>query len=221
MRSRQIHREARTRQRNRRTAAEIPDAAATVTTETDRWRILEVARKHFFAQGFQATTMDEIARDLGMSKKTLYQYFPSKEALLDGIIDFLADELAALLSTVLNDRQTPTTDKIYRMISGVTERLSPVQPVFLASLRRFAPRQFKRVEQLRRRNLETHLLPLLRKGQKQGDFRSGIEPEFMIEVILQTLHGMCQPEVCDRVGRNLAGVARDTLGLVFSGILRR
>ena len=45
-------------------------------------RILEVAGSQFFSLGFTKVTMDEIAHEMGMSKRTLYQYFPGKKALL-------------------------------------------------------------------------------------------------------------------------------------------
>ena len=43
-----------------------------------RVRILEAARAHLFAYGYSALTMDALAHDLGMSKKTLYVYFPRR-----------------------------------------------------------------------------------------------------------------------------------------------
>ena len=49
-------------------------------------RILEVARNQFFSLGFAKVTMDEIAEELGMSKRTLYQHFPGKKALLRKVL---------------------------------------------------------------------------------------------------------------------------------------
>src|SRR3954452_21661227 len=60
-------------------------------------RIISQARKHFFAHGFRGVTMDELARELGMSKKTLYTHVPSKTALLEAI---LLDKLHELESEV-------------------------------------------------------------------------------------------------------------------------
>jgi len=57
-------------------AAPPPAAAAA------RRRILAGARRHFFANGFRRVTMDDLAAELGMSKKTLYAHFPSKQHLL-------------------------------------------------------------------------------------------------------------------------------------------
>ncbi|MGZ5141626.1 MAG: TetR/AcrR family transcriptional regulator, partial [Burkholderiales bacterium] len=49
-------------------------------------RIVSGARKHFFAHGFRSVTMDDLARELGMSKKTLYGSFPSKKHLVQAAI---------------------------------------------------------------------------------------------------------------------------------------
>ena len=66
--------------------------------ETDRKnssikrRILDTARRYFFTQGYSKATMDELAAELQMSKKTLYQFFDSKQLLLESVIlDFFQD----------------------------------------------------------------------------------------------------------------------------------
>jgi AcrR family transcriptional regulator len=50
-------------------------------------RILGVVRERLFTYGYNALTMDVLAHDLGMSKKTLYVHFPSKDAIIGAIID--------------------------------------------------------------------------------------------------------------------------------------
>src|SRR5215813_6363527 len=49
-------------------------------------RIVATARRHFFAHGFRSVTMDDLADELGMSKKTLYACFPNKAALLEAVV---------------------------------------------------------------------------------------------------------------------------------------
>src|SRR6476659_11131852 len=58
-----------------------------------RQRIVEAARAHFFSHGFRRVTMDDLADELGVSKKTLYAHFPSKIALLEAV---LADKFASV-----------------------------------------------------------------------------------------------------------------------------
>src|SRR5262250_2316333 len=49
-------------------------------------RIVTTARRHFFAHGFRSVTMDDLADELGMSKKTLYACFRNKAALLEAVL---------------------------------------------------------------------------------------------------------------------------------------
>src|SRR5947209_19593490 len=62
-------------------------------TDSSRQRIVEAARAHFFSHGFRSVTMDDLAEELAMSKKTLYAHFPSKIALLEAV---LADKFAGV-----------------------------------------------------------------------------------------------------------------------------
>src|SRR5947208_15181792 len=61
--------------------------------DAGRQRIVDAARAHFFSHGFRSVTMDDLADELGISKKTLYAHFPSKIALLEAV---LADKFAGL-----------------------------------------------------------------------------------------------------------------------------
>ena len=50
-------------------------------------KILQYSKEVFYREGFYKITMDEIARDLKISKKTIYKYFPSKEAIVKELIE--------------------------------------------------------------------------------------------------------------------------------------
>ena len=54
---------------------------------------MDAARTHFFSHGFRSVTMDDLAEELGISKKTLYAYFPGKFDLLEAV---LADKFAGV-----------------------------------------------------------------------------------------------------------------------------
>src|ERR1700732_2388861 len=56
------------------------------TAEAERrQRILEAAERAFVRHGFHATTMQHVAEEIGMSAGNLYRYFPSKEAIVEGL----------------------------------------------------------------------------------------------------------------------------------------
>src|SRR6266550_1820600 len=62
-----------------------------------RQRIVAAARAHFFSHGFRSVTMDDLAEELGISKKTLYAHFPGKIDLLEAV---LADKFAGVEATL-------------------------------------------------------------------------------------------------------------------------
>src|ERR1044072_9579597 len=67
------------------------------TNSSIRQRIVDAARVHFFNHGFRSVTMDDLAEELGISKKTLYAYFPGKFDLLEAV---LADKLTSVEATL-------------------------------------------------------------------------------------------------------------------------
>src|SRR5207249_6773151 len=96
--------------------------------EFGQQRIVEAARAHFFCHGFRSVTMDELAEELGISKKTLYAHFPGKIELLEAV---LADKFAGVeaklneiarahphdFSTALQDRKSTRLNSSHVSIS--------------------------------------------------------------------------------------------------------
>ena len=84
----------------------VSEAAQPVIV-SQRERILATARRQLFTLGYQALTMDALAAELGVSKKTLYVHFAAKEQLVDAVID-PADtrrEIAAALEVLVDKRE--------------------------------------------------------------------------------------------------------------------
>src|ERR1035437_2727022 len=77
--------------------------AATVLPPPSR-RILDAARVHLFTYGYSALTMDNLAAELGMSKKTLYVHFPSKDALVEALIVGFTGEIRASADALFGDK---------------------------------------------------------------------------------------------------------------------
>jgi AcrR family transcriptional regulator len=95
-----------------------------VTTST-RDRALDAALVSFAARGYEATSLDDVARELGVSKQAVLYYFKSKPALLDAVVDRSAAELAEVLEAAL-----------VRAGEGWARVESVVRSVFRLALRR-------------------------------------------------------------------------------------
>ena len=93
-------------------------------TSDPRQRILLAAREHFFAYGYSALTMDGLAAELGMSKKTLYKYFPSKDSLLQEIMSRRTGEIEEGVDRILREESLDFVEKVFQKIQDKTVLLA-------------------------------------------------------------------------------------------------
>jgi AcrR family transcriptional regulator len=96
-------------------------------------RILDAAVRSFGARGYEATSLDDLAGELGITKQTILYWFPSKAALLDAVIDSSAADLAAVLEHSL-EQAGPGWDRIRALVDAVL-RIGLRQPELLGLVR--------------------------------------------------------------------------------------
>src|SRR5438094_7884341 len=120
--------------------------------DPNRQRIVDAARVHFFSHGFRRVTMDDLAEELGISKKTLYAHFPGKFDLLEAV---LADKLAGVEATLkavtrAHPHDFPAT--LQALLAGTQRELDEIKPPFVRDMCQKAQDDLKLVE-LRRDSL--------------------------------------------------------------------
>src|SRR3954469_23520679 len=128
-------------------------------------RIVREARAHFFSHGYSQCTMDELAAELGMSKKRLYVPFASKEALMTAVIDDLGREIRASADALLANRQLNFAEKLRGFAEGMVERLTKTNPRLLRDLQRFAPDLYRQVAEMREKNIPYVFGRFIEEGQ--------------------------------------------------------
>jgi AcrR family transcriptional regulator len=120
--------------------------------------VLDAALTSFGTRGFEATSLDAIAAELGVRKQTILYYFPSKDALLDGVIDTSADELIAELERTLG-RAGDGWGRIEAVVRKVF-RLAARRPALLGFLR-----EVSRLGPPASSHLASRLDPLVKRAQ--------------------------------------------------------
>ena len=98
-----------------------------------RERLLEVALTSFGGAGYDATSLDDLARELGVRKQTILYYYPSKEALLEAVAASAGGDLAATLTSAV-DGVGPGWERIEAIVRAVF-RLALRRPELLGLLR--------------------------------------------------------------------------------------
>ncbi|UJP63519.1 TetR/AcrR family transcriptional regulator [Mongoliitalea daihaiensis] len=131
-------------------------------------KILEVAYKLFLKQGYKNTTMDDIAQELSMSKKTLYKYFPGKLELLAASFDILKTRLSLKVETLLDNKYIPFTGKLKSLLTTVAADLAPINPELLDDLREHATEIWAELQTYIRESAFLRFQKLIQEGVSQG-----------------------------------------------------
>jgi AcrR family transcriptional regulator len=182
-------------------------------------RLLGTAHRLVFTEGYTAFTMDELAHELGMSKKTLYVHFPAKDAIIERIIDALGSRLRARMDAVVSDPKLSFTEKVAGVVAAASTTLGRVSPAMLRELQRNAPGVYQKLEDIRQRTIPVIFGRLIRDGIAEGMVRPDIDPAFATEFWLQAIRGMVQPAVLERTQLSIPQTLHRALHLFFAGLL--
>jgi AcrR family transcriptional regulator len=160
---------------------------------TARQRIVGAARRHFFLHGFHGVTMDDLAKEVGMSKKTIYAHFPSKTALLEAMLvekfRCVEEDLQAITSEYSADFATG----LHRLLACLQRHTEEIRPPFVRDIQREAPDLFRLVQDRRRRVIERSFSKLLGEGRREGLIRKDIPAHLIIEILLGAVEAIINP----------------------------
>lgn len=196
-----------------------PLAPAHSASPAVRARILGVARSHLLTYGYSTLLMDELARELGMSKKTLYVHFPGKDAIIGAIIDGIERAIREHMDAILADRRLNFTQKLSGVIDVVGSTLTKVGPGMLHDLQRHAPQLYQKIDDVRQRNVPYVFGRLIRAGQAEGKVRAGLDPDFAVQFWLQAIRGLLHPDVLERTQLTPRQTLEKAVRLFFGGLL--
>src|SRR5438552_17080303 len=153
-------------------------------TDFSRQRIVDAARTHFFSHGFRSVTMDDLAEELGISKKTLYAHFPGKIDLLEAV---LADKFAGVEATLKEVTRAHARDfpaALQELLAGTHRELDEIKPPFVRDMRQKAPEVFKVVERRRAALIQRYFGRFFVEGQRAGMVRKDVPVKLIIEILL-------------------------------------
>lgn len=158
-----------------------------------RREILDVSAGLFASKGVDRTSMDGIGRACGLEKPSLYHYFPSKKAILAGILALGVDDLIEDAHAVLQSGVKDPVDRLALLLRAHSrnfDRKLPHVKVFLLDARTLeAPERQKYLD--RRRGYEQIIIDLITEGQDQGVFRAG-DPTILAYGVLGMFNWMVQ-----------------------------
>lgn len=180
-----------------------------------RETILEGTIKAFNQKGLKFT-MDDLAKILGMSKKTIYTVFSDKESMFYAMVDYMFDYIKESKQRIVEDETLSTIEKIRQIMCVMPEGYRNVNFHQLYQLKDKFPTVYKQVE----RRLETgweETIALLEQGMKEGCIRQIHIP--LVKMMLEaTLEQFFQRDILIQNKISYIDALNEVVGILMDGI---
>jgi AcrR family transcriptional regulator len=182
-------------------------------------RIVEAARRHFLAHGFRSVTMDDLAEELGMSKKTLYASFSGKTDLLRAVLLDKFRNIETDLEGIGSAASANVLDSLHQLLACVQRHAEEIQPAFVRDIRREAPEMFQLVQSRRRDVIQRYFGRIFENGRRTGIFRKDIPTRLMIEILLGATEAIMNPPKMAELGLTPKTGFLAIITVVLEGVL--
>jgi AcrR family transcriptional regulator len=182
-------------------------------------QLITVAARMFYDRGYDATTLQDVAEELGLLKGSLYYYIKSKDDLLYEVILRQLRSAMALLDEC-EAADGPPEERFARFIRGYVRSLDEDHiyvSVFLRELNRLSPERRKVVVDERKRYVDW-VVGVVAEGQQTGAFRDDLDPTIACQLILGMLNSTYR-WYRPAAGRPASVIIEELLKLVTGGIL--
>jgi AcrR family transcriptional regulator len=158
----------------------------------ERMKILNYAQERFFREGFYKISMDELSKELGISKSTLYKNFPSKIDLLhETIILLISTVKSKIIGSINSDKNA--VEKFVMVIQVLTATITRFTDKFMNDLQHHAPHIWQEVDETRRKLMYEHISKIIAQGQKEKLIKD-YPPEIIITLITGAIRGIVNPQ---------------------------
>jgi len=148
-------------------------------------RILSKATDLFMRYGIRSITMDEIAAQLGISKKTIYQFFTDKDDMVAAVIDheIQSNEMECMQ---FRDQADNAVHHVFLAMENLEEMLTCMNPLMLYDLEKHHPRSYKKLREYKYQFLHRILMDNLQAGIREELYRSDIQLDIVAKCRIES-----------------------------------
>lgn len=190
-------------------------------------KILDAAYKLFLKNGYRHTTMDDIAQTLGMSKKTLYKYYPGKFELLAASFEVTKTKLTAKVEAIVENRYISFPLKLKSTLTVMASSLGPINPELFEDLREHAPEIWEGLEEYIKESAYTRFKQLLDQGISEGLVNPAINVNLVVMLYATAIQSLMDPKFITQFPEPIqkgmkmppADIYDQAITIIYNGIL--
>lgn len=183
-----------------------------------REKILKGTIQVFNKKGLKLT-MDDVADELKISKKTIYKEFSSKDEIFETMVDYVFDNIKVREKEILDSKDYSTLEKIRLFLSAMPESYRNINFQELHPLKEKYPKVYKKLQ----KRMETGWEPtfmLLEQGKKEGLIREDADLKIFKIMMEASLERFFEKDVMKGSGRKYNDYLNEIVDILLNGITR-
>lgn len=157
-------------------------------------QIIEKATEMYLTLGFKSVTMDDIANEMGISKKTIYQHFANKNDLVEAVTMQMFDTISCGIDSICLEDKNPIAE-IFEIKNFVMQNLKEEKASPIYQLQKYFPKTFKCLRNKQFDKMEDCVIRNLKKGIELGLYRSDLNVDFVSRIYYSGIHSTKDKEV--------------------------
>ena len=161
---------------------------------TEEQKILERCERLFMRYGAKSVTMDDVARELAISKKTLYQYFEGKDALVHKVTTFHFQHHDEVVNTICATSENAISEML-EITHWVAQHLKDMNPSLMFDLSKYYPESWQLFINHRNTQVYNCMLENIRKGREQELYRDDFDEKIIATIYINRMEMLIDPQV--------------------------
>jgi AcrR family transcriptional regulator len=157
-------------------------------------KLIQQASAIFMRFGIKSITMDDMARHLGISKKTLYLYVKDKEELVAKVLDSFCKEEDHQIREIRRTAEN-AIDELLEIGKWVMQTLQNLHPSVTFDMEKYHPESYRKMQADRFAAVYSHIMSNIKKGQKEGYYRKDINPDIITKIYITRMDAMFSNEL--------------------------
>lgn len=140
--------------------------------------------------------MEDVCSELAISKKTLYQYFDSKEKLIEKVLEAKIKDIESSMQTAVK-ADSSAIDDMFLIFEIIIGKLKDHNPILLYDLKKYYPKVYKYFEDFRQKQIGGEFRENLQKGVAQGFYRTHLNTELIGRLYFTMVEMITGPDLID------------------------
>jgi len=183
----------------------------------DQNKIVELTEEKFFRDGFYKTTMDEVASELKMSKKTIYKFFPSKDDLVKAIAKHFMEGIKSKVVPALNSDKNAIEklEELNKILAKISEKVSTKR---MDEIKTYFPSLWNEIDNFRTKMMFANITKVIDQGKAEGLFVDYPTPIIM-NTLVSSIRATVNPEFIQNNNFSISEAALYVFKIVIGGIV--